>query len=207
MLVEFGKANLIGKARQQPEKVKQVLDKVRTDGLMPTVNAVTNKLVQPLALGYCNVGRVIEVGANVSELRVGDRVVSNGPHAEIVCVPRNLCARIPDNVSDDEAAFTVVGSIGLQGLRLLAPTLGETVVVTGLGLVGLVTAQLLLANGCRVIGLDFAQTKVDIAASWGVSAFNSGAGNDPVQIWPLNTSEAADQPLIFVLRVSPPLNT
>ena len=119
MLVEFGKANLIDKARQQPDKVKQVLDKIKTDGLQPTLEAVFNKLGQPLPLGYCNVGKVIAVGKGVTEFMIGDRVASNGHHAEFVCVPKNLVARIPDNVSDEEAVFTVIGSIGLQGIRLL----------------------------------------------------------------------------------------
>src|SRR5690606_2016005 len=118
MLVEFGKASLIQKARQQPDKVKMVLDKVRAEGLMPTLEAVFSKLDQPLPLGYCNVGEVTEVGSGVVEFRVGDRVVSNGPHAEYVCVPQNLVSKIPDNVSDEAATFTVVGAIGLQGIRL-----------------------------------------------------------------------------------------
>ncbi|MCU0340301.1 MAG: bi-domain-containing oxidoreductase [Spirosomaceae bacterium] len=181
MLVEFGKANLIEKARQQPDKVKMVLDKIKADGLMPTLEAVFNKLGQPLPLGYCNVGEVIEVGEGVSDIRIGDRVTSNGPHAEIVCVPRNLVAKIPDGVTDEEAAFTVIGSIGLQGVRLLNPTLGETVVVIGLGLIGLLTAELLRINGCRVIGFDLDETKLQIARQKGIIAVNSGAGNDPVQ--------------------------
>ena len=153
MLVEFGKANLIDKARQQPDKVKQVLDKIKTDGLQPTLEAVFNKLGQPLPLGYCNVGRVVAVGKGVAEFKVDDRVVSNGNHAEFVCVPKNLVAKVPDDITDEEAAFTVIGSIGLQGIRLLNPQLGETVVVVGLGLIGLVAAQLLRANGCKVIGV------------------------------------------------------
>lgn len=181
MLVEFGKANLIDKARQQPDKVKQVLDKLKTDGIQPTLEAVFNKLGQPLPLGYCNVGRVVAVGKGVTEFVVGDRVASNGNHAEFVCVPKNLVAKIPDNVTDDEAAFTVIGSIGLQGIRLLNPQLGETIVVTGLGLIGLVVAQLLKANGCNVIGIDFDQQKVDMAASKGVVAINPAKGVDPVK--------------------------
>lgn len=145
--MEFGKANLIDKARQQPDKVKQVLDKIKTDGLQPTLEAVFNKLGQPLPLGYCNVGRVVAVGKGVAEFKVGDRVASNGNHAEFVCVPKNLVAKVPDDITDEEAAFTVIGSIGLQGIRLLNPQLGETVVVIGLGLIGLVAAQLLKANG------------------------------------------------------------
>lgn len=181
MLVEFGKANLVDKARQQPDKVKQVLDKIKTDGLQPTLEAVFNKLGQPLPLGYCNVGRVIAVGRGVTEFQVGDRVASNGNHAEVVCVPQNLVAKIPDSVSDDEAAFTVIGSIALQGIRNLNPQLGETIVVVGLGLIGLVAAQLLKANGCNVIGTDFDQQKVDMANGFGVTAINPGKGVDPVK--------------------------
>lgn len=181
MLVEFGKANFLAKARQQPDKVRQVLDKIKTDGLKPTLEAVFNKLGQPLPLGYCNVGRVVAVGRGVTEFSVGDRVASNGCHAEYVCVPKNLVARIPDNVSDDEAAFTVIGSIGLQGIRLLNPQLGETVVVVGLGLIGLVAAELLRANGCRVIGIDFDRQKVDMAVEKGIIGVNPSDGTDPVK--------------------------
>jgi predicted dehydrogenase/threonine dehydrogenase-like Zn-dependent dehydrogenase len=167
MLVEFGKAGLIKKARQQPEKVKMVLDKVFTDGLKPTIEAVFNKIDQPLPLGYCNVGIVHEVGSAVTNFKKGDRVVSNGKHAEVVNVPINLCAKVPDIVSDEEASFTVIGSVALQGIRLVKPTLGEAVVVIGLGLVGLMTVQLLKANGCRVLGLDFDQNKLSLAKKFG----------------------------------------
>ncbi|WP_413570388.1 bi-domain-containing oxidoreductase [Bdellovibrio sp. HCB117] len=180
MLVEFGKASWIDKARQQPEKVQQVLTKIKTDGLMPTVQAVMSKLDQPLPLGYCNVGVVKAVGAGIHDLKVGDRVVSNGPHAEAVTVSRNLVAKIPDNVSDDEAAFTVLGSIGLQGIRLINPTLGETVVVVGLGLIGLLTVQLLKANGCEVIGFDFDPDKVRRANEMGAKAYLVTEAVDPV---------------------------
>lgn len=173
MLVEFGKGNLISKARQQPDKVKQVLDKIKTEGLMPTLEAVFNKLDEPLPLGYCNVGEVVAVGEGVKDFAIGDRVASNGHHAEVVCIPQNLVAKIPDNVSDEEASFTVIGSIGLQGIRLINPSFGETVVVIGLGLIGLITAELLLANGCQVIGFDFDIQKVELAQKKGVHAFQS----------------------------------
>lgn len=180
MLVEFGKANLIDKARQQPDRVKQVLDKIKTDGMMPTLEAVFNKLNQPLPLGYCNVGKVVAVGKGVTEFSVGDRVASNGNHAEFVCVPKNLVAKVPDNISDEEAAFTVIGSIGLEGVRLLQTQLGETIVVIGLGLIGLLAVQLLKANGCKVIGVDFDQQKVDMASRMGVTAINPQSGTNAV---------------------------
>lgn len=182
MLVEFGKASLIDKARQQPDKVKQVLDKIKTDGLQPTLEAVFNKLGQPLPLGYCNVGVVEAVGRGVTEFHVGDRVASNGNHAEYVCVPKNLVAKVPDNVTDEEAAFTVIGSIGLEGIRLLKPELGETIVVVGLGLIGLIVAQLLRSNGCRVIGVEFDQSKLDLAAKWGVIPVNPAKGDDQAKV-------------------------
>ncbi len=121
MLVEFGKAGWIEKARQQPDKVRMVLDKMKTDGLLPTVEAVFNKLDQPLPLGYCNVGVVLDAGPGVVGFAPGDRVVSNGKHAEAVSVPVNLCAPVPDSVTDEEAACTVLGAIALQGIRLLTP--------------------------------------------------------------------------------------
>jgi len=182
MLVEFGKAGWIDKARQQPDKVRMVLDKIKTDGLMPTIEAVFNKLDQPLPLGYCNVGRVAKVGAGETAFAVGDRVISNGKHAEVVSVPFNLCAKVPDAVSDDEAAFTVLGAIALQGIRLVQPTLGETVVVTGLGLVGLMTVQLLRAHGCRILGLDFDPAKLALAKQFGAEVVDLSAGQDPVAI-------------------------
>jgi predicted dehydrogenase/threonine dehydrogenase-like Zn-dependent dehydrogenase len=180
MLVDFGKASLLTKARQQPEKVVEVLAKVRTDGLATTVTAVRSKLGQPIALGYCNVGVIAEVGADAGEFKAGDRVVSNGPHADVVCVGRNLAARVPDNVPDEHAVFTVVASIGLQGLRLAQPTLGEAFVVTGVGLIGLLTVQLLRAQGCRVLAIDFDAEKLTLAREFGAETCNPGAGEDPV---------------------------
>ena len=176
MLVEFGKSNFIQKALQQPERVKQALEKARTDGIAATLDAVRSKLDQPLALGYCNVGRVIESRAD--GFAPGDRVVSNGKHAEVVAVPRNLCARIPENVSDEAASFTVLAAIGLQGIRLIQPQLGECVVVTGLGLIGLLTVQMLRAQGCRVMGIDLDPARLDLARRFGAEVVNPAAGED-----------------------------
>jgi predicted dehydrogenase/threonine dehydrogenase-like Zn-dependent dehydrogenase len=180
MLVDFGRAGWLDKARQQPEKVRQVLDKARTDGVLQTIEAVRSKLDQPLPLGYCNVGVAIEVGGDVRGFAVGDRVVSNAAHAEVVAVPRNLCARIPAAVSDEAAAFTVLAAIGLQGVRLAAPTLGERFVVTGLGLIGLLTVQLLRANGCRVLGIDPDPGKSELARKLGADVVALHRGEDPI---------------------------
>ena len=182
MLVGFGKASYLEKARQQPEKVKMVLEKVKTDGLFSTLDAVQSKLAQPLPLGYCHVGVVSAVGSNVDDFKLGDRVVSNGPHADVVKVPKNLCARIPDCVDDESAAFTVIASIGLQGIRLAAPTLGESFVVTGVGLIGLLTVQLLKAHGCRVLAIDFDEHKLALARQFGAEMCNPGLGEDPVSM-------------------------
>lgn len=196
MLVNFGKANYIEKARQQPEKVKQVLDKIKTDGLQPTLDAVFRKLGEPLPLGYCNVGEVIGIGKDVIDFKIGDRVVSNGNHAEVVNIPKNLVAKIPDNVIDEEAAFTVIGAIGLQGIRLLNPTFGETIVVTGLGLIGLIACQLLKANGCNVIGIDYDQQKLDLAKSWGIEVINASDSNVVNKVEDYTNGVGADGVLI-----------
>lgn len=182
MLVEFGRGNLVEKVRQQPDKVKQVLGKMRTDGVAATLDAVQSKLDQPVALGYCNVGTVLEVGANVTGFSVGDRVASNGKHAEIVAVPQNLCAKVPDDVDDESAAFTVLSAIAMQGVRLAAPTIGECVVVTGLGLIGLITVQILRAHGCRVLGIDTNASRLALARQFGAETVDIGKGEDPVDV-------------------------
>ena len=180
MLVDFSKANYLQKARQQPDKVKMALEKISTDGLMTTIDAINSKLAQPISLGYSNVGVIVEAGANVEGFEAGDRVVSNGLHADMVKVPQNLCARIPDTVDDDAASFVVVASIGLQGIRLAEPTLGESFVVAGVGLIGLLTVQLLRAQGCRVLAIDFDDEKLKLARQFGAETCNLGAGEDPI---------------------------
>jgi predicted dehydrogenase/threonine dehydrogenase-like Zn-dependent dehydrogenase len=180
MLVDFGRSSMLAKARKQPDKVRQVLEKARTDGIQTTFDAVKAKLAQPLPLGYCNVGEVIAVGKNVTGFAIGDRVLSNGAHADIVNIPQNLCARIPDSVDNETAVFTVLASIGLQGIRLASPTLGESFVVTGVGLIGLLTVQLLRAHGCRVLAIDFDNAKLALAQSFGAEICNPATGADPV---------------------------
>jgi len=154
MLVDFGKGNLLQKARQQPERVRQVLNKMRTDGLLPTLQIVRRKLDQPIPLGYCNAGVVIGVGEGVEGFSVGDRVASNGHHAEVVSVPKNLVAKIPDDVPDEEAAFAPLAAIALHGFRSSGAGVGDTVLVIGLGLVGTLAAQWALIAGCKVLGFD-----------------------------------------------------
>ena len=178
MLVNFGRASYIKKAKQQPDKVKMVLNKVANDGLITTFDAVRSKLDQPLPLGYCNAGVVLE--SNVEGLKSGDRVVSNGSHAEVVRVPKNLCVKIPNDVDDESASFTVLGAIGLQGVRLIQPTIGECIVVTGLGLVGLICVQMLRANGCRVLGIDYDTKKCSLAKEFGAEVVDLSKSEDPL---------------------------
>ena len=196
MLVEFGKANLIKKARQQPEKVKLVLDKIKTEGLIPTLETVFRRLEQPLPLGYCNVGTIIDCGDNISEFSIGDRVASNGPHAEVVCVPKNLAIKVPKGVSNEEATFTVIGSIGLQGIRLLKPQLGETIVVYGLGLIGLICCQLLKQNGCNVIGIDLDPNKCNLANKWNIPTINPNINHPVNSVMDYTDAVGADGVLI-----------
>jgi predicted dehydrogenase/threonine dehydrogenase-like Zn-dependent dehydrogenase len=180
MLLNFGKSNLIAKAKQQPDKVKQVIQKMKTDGIAATLNSVQAKLNTPIPLGYSNVGKVIGIGNNVEGFKVGDKVVSNGPHAQFVNIPKNLCVKIPESVSDIDATFTVTGSIGLQGVRLLKPELGESIAVIGLGLIGLLVVQILQANGCNVIGFDYDQKKLKIAKDMGIETVDLNTCENPV---------------------------
>jgi predicted dehydrogenase/threonine dehydrogenase-like Zn-dependent dehydrogenase len=180
MLMEFGKAGYLQKARQQPEKVKQVIAKVKTDGFLTTYRAVKSKLDQPIPLGYCNAGIVVESG--VESFLPGDRVITNGYHAELVRVPKNLCAKVPDSVDLRAATFSVPSSIGLQGIRLLQPTLGERFVVVGLGLIGLLAVQMLLANGCKVVGVDMDSERCKLARLFGAETIDLSKGEDPVSV-------------------------
>ena len=195
MLVDFGKAGLYGKVRSQPDKVKMVIEKAKTDGIAATYEAVRSKLDQPLPLGYCNVGKVIDSGdTNYGE---GLRVVSNGNHAEVVRVPKNLVAVVPEGVDDETAAFTVLGAIALQGIRLIKPSIGETIVVTGLGLIGLLAVQILRANGCRVLGIDFDSAKCDLARNFGADIVDLSKGQDAVSAaYAFSRSEGVDGVLI-----------
>jgi len=151
MIVDLAKKSLVGKAKARPDLVKQVVNKMKQEGVMNTLEKVFTKLDTPIPLGYSCVGEVVQVGSKVSGVSVGDRVACGGAgyanHSEINYVPRNLFVKVPENVSDPDASFVTVGSIALQGIRQTAPTLGEKIVVMGLGLLGQITVQLLKANG------------------------------------------------------------
>lgn len=167
MAIDLAQKSLVGKAKERPDLVRQVIGKIRRDGLMATLQTVKAKLETPLALGYSCAGVVRETGNGAEEFRVGDRVACAGmnyaSHAETVFVPKNLAVRIPDGVSFDEAAFVTLGAIALQGVRTTEAKLGDTVAVIGLGLLGQLTVQILKAAGCRVIGIDLEAGKVELA--------------------------------------------
>lgn len=179
MMLEFGNANYIDKVRQQPDKAKMVLNKIKTDGLNQTIESVKNKLDQPISLGYSTVGKVLAKADDVSDFSIGDRVITNGPHSEVVKVSKNLCAKVPDGLSDESAVFTVISSIAMQGIRLAKPNIGDNYAVIGVGLIGLLTIQLLKANGCNVLAIDFDDSRLELAKNYGADICNPNV-SDPV---------------------------
>lgn len=174
MVVEFAEKSLLGKARSRPDLVRQVLDKARREGLLPTIRAAFNRLDQPMALGYSSSGVVVEVGEGLQGFQVGDRVACAGGgfavHAEYAVVPQNLLARLPDEVDFEQAAFATLGAIALHGFRLAHPQVGESVAVIGLGLLGLLACGIASAAGCRVFGVDLSPERVALAAKFGAQA-------------------------------------
>ena len=160
--------------------MRQVLDRIRNDGLAPTMELVFAKLDEPMPLGYCNVGRVLEVGEGVVGFHPGDLVVSNGRHAEVVNISTNLCAKTPSGLDPELATFTVLSSIGLQGIRLLKPQIGERIAVFGLGLIGLVAVQMLVNSGAHVLGIDVDPRRLELAQRFGATPVDVKAGADPV---------------------------
>ncbi len=197
MLLDFGKGGLISKARQKPEKVKQVLDKVRSDGLAATVATVKRKLTDPLSLGYSNVGKVIAIGKGVENVSIGDRVLSNGSHAEIVNVPSNLVSKIPDNVKSEDAVFGVIGAIALQSVRLVKPTIGETICIMGLGLIGNILVQILLANGCNVVVVEKNKDRLSLIKNKNVKKINlSSCNNIEKEIEEITNGQGVDGVII-----------
>lgn len=172
MLVKFAEKNLVGKARARPDLVKQVLDKARREGLVPTVQAAFNRLDAPMPLGYSSAGVIVALGKNMHGFKVGQRVACAGlnyaVHAEYNLVPRNLLTPIPKNVDFESASFTTLVSIALQGFRLAEPQIGESVAVIGMGLLGLLAAQIAAASGCRVLGIDVDLSRKHLASSLGI---------------------------------------
>ena len=217
MTVEAGQKSLVGRAVQQPALVKQVIQKARSEGISNTLDAVRSKLASLVALGYSAAGNVIEVGEGVTDFRPGDRVACAGvgyaSHAEVLCVPKNLCVRLPESVGFDAAAFGTLGAIAMQGVRLAELTLGESVVVIGLGLIGQLTVQLLKAHGCRVFGIDLDEKKIQLAEQLGaddgcgpddearkrVLAWSRGRGADAVLI---TAASESNQPVELAGEIS-----
>ncbi len=174
MIVEFAEKNLVGKARSRPDLVKQVIDKARREGIVPTLQAAFNRLDQPMTLGYSSAGTIVALGKNMQGFKVGQRVACAGAgyavHAEYNIVPRNLITPLPKNVDFESAAFTTLGAIAMQGFRLAEPQLGENVAIIGLGLLGLLTIQLAAAAGCNVLGIDLDPKRIKLASSLGFEA-------------------------------------
>lgn len=181
MIRELAQKSLLAKAKERPDHVRRVIQKVRTEGLRNTIHQVRQKLGEPMPLGYCSAGTVVACGEGVQEFKPGDRVASNGPHAEVVCVPKHLCASIPDAVDFDRAAFSVLGAIAMQGVRLSKATIGETVLVVGLGLVGQITVAILRAAGATVIGTDLDPAKCELAKQMGAADARVGLGASDVE--------------------------
>jgi len=199
MLVSFAKQGLVGKARSRPDLVREVLNKARREGLLTTFDAAMNKLDQPLALGYSSAGTIIQTGTELRGFKTGDRVACAGGgyavHAEFAAVPQNLMVPIPNNVDFEQAAFTTIGAIAMQGFRLAEVQVGARVGVIGLGLLGLIAVGIAHAAGCQVLGVDLDPARVDLAMQMGaqkavirpqaveaVEAFTQGRGLDAVLI-------------------------
>ncbi|HKG81358.1 MAG TPA: zinc-binding dehydrogenase, partial [Pyrinomonadaceae bacterium] len=215
--VELVSKGLVQEARQRPDLVKAVVAKVRNEGILNTFASVRDKMAASQTLGYSAAGTVSAVAEDVTEFQIGDRVACAGvgfaSHAEVLSVPRNLCVHLPETVSFESGAYGTLGAIALQGVRLAEPTLGESVVVIGLGLVGQLTVQLLKANGCRVFGLDLDQLRVSLALEMGadravvsneeaaqeIATWTRGHGADAVLI---TAATDSNQPIEFAAKVS-----
>ena len=214
-MLALAKKGLLGKARARPDLVRQVLRRARVEGIAPTLRKALARLDEPVSLGYSAAGEVIEVGRDSEGFGRGDRVAVAGAgyanHAEFNFVPRNLCVRIPDGVAYADAAFATVGAIALQGIRQAQPQLGERVVVIGLGLIGVLTSQLLRANGCSVLGIDAAKERVDFARGIGFEAalaseaeavskaFTAGRGADAVIV---TAATSSSEPVVTAGEIS-----
>ena len=190
MVVEFAEKNLVGKARSRPDLVKQVIDKARREGLVNTAQAAFNRLDQPMALGYSSAGTLVALGKNMQGFKIGQRVACAGGgfavHAEYNVVPRNLLTPLPKNVDFESAAFTTLGAIALHGFRLAEPQIGENVAVIGLGLLGLLAAQIATAAGCNVLGIDLDPARLALASSLGLQAVSRTQAVDSAQAFTAN---------------------
>ena len=190
MVVEFSEKSLVGKARSRPDLVKQVMDKARREGLVNTAQAAFNRLDQPMALGYSSAGTIMALGKNMQGFKVGQRVACAGGgyavHAEYNVVPRNLLTPLPKKVDFETAAFTTLGAIALHGFRLAEPQIGENVAVIGMGLLGLLTAQIGVAAGCNVLGIDIDPARITLASSLGLRTVRRAEAVDSATMFTAN---------------------
>ncbi|MGB7876896.1 MAG: bi-domain-containing oxidoreductase [Anaerolineales bacterium] len=190
MVVEFAEKSLVGKARSRPDLVRQVIDKAKREGLLATVQAAFDRLDQPMALGYSSAGTILELGEDMNGFKVGQRVACAGGgyavHAEYAVVPRNLLTPLPDTVDFESAAFTTLGAIALHGFRLAEPQIGETVTVIGMGLLGLLTGQIAVAAGCRVLGIDIDPERIALASSLGLQVCSRDQAEDYARTFTAN---------------------
>ncbi|MBI4733195.1 MAG: bi-domain-containing oxidoreductase [Chloroflexi bacterium] len=190
MVVEFAEKSLVGKARSRPDLVRQVVDKMKRDGVVPTIQAAFNRLDQPIPLGYSSAGTIVALGDGMDGFKVGQRVACAGGnyavHAEYNVIPRNLLTPLPDSVDFESAAFTTLGAIALHGFRLAEPQLGENVAIIGMGLLGLLAGQLATAAGCRVLGIDTNPQRVSLASSLGLDACVRNQAVDSAQAFTAN---------------------
>jgi predicted dehydrogenase/threonine dehydrogenase-like Zn-dependent dehydrogenase len=212
-VVDLARKSLIGKARQRPQDVKRVLQKIRQEGLRTTLTQVQAKLDEPMPLGYSAAGIVLECGSDVQEFKPGGRVAAAAPHAGLAAVGRNLCAAIPANVTFEQASYTAIAAIGLEGVRLAHPGLGDSVLVIGLGLIGQMCVSMLKAQGCRVFGTDLDRAKLDLAQSLGADAVGSGSplqavkefsGSFGVDAVILTAATESNEPIEFAAEVCRP---
>jgi len=180
-VVDLARKSLLGKARQRPDQVRRVLQKVAAEGLIATLQQVRAKLDEPMPLGYATAGVVLECGRGVTEFKPGDRVATAGPHAGVVAVGRNLCAAVPEGVTFEQAAYASIAAIGLEGVRLARATLGERVLVIGLGLIGQICVALLKAQGCKVFGTDVDPSKLALAREFGADEVGAGSPLEAVR--------------------------
>ncbi len=180
-VVDLARKSLLGKARERPDHVRRVVQKIKQEGLLPTLTQVFAKLDEPMPLGYSSAGVVVECGRGVQEFKPGDRVALAGPHAGVVSIGRNLCAHIPEGVTFEQATYTSIAAIGLEGVRLARVTLGERVLVIGLGLIGQICICLLKAQGCRVFGTDIDPKKLELATALGADAVGTGSPAEAVR--------------------------
>jgi predicted dehydrogenase len=190
MLVEFGEKSLVGKARSRPDLVRQVLDKMKREGIVATLEATFNRLDSPMSLGYSSAGTIIGLGEGLDGFKLGQRVACAGGgyavHAEYNLVPGSLLTPLPDSVDFESAAFTTLGAIALHGFRLAEPQVGERVAVIGLGLLGLMTVQIASAAGCRVFGIDTNPERAQLAKQFGIEAVSRQDAVDASQAFTAN---------------------